>query len=198
MKIDITITDNATGPLQGLRKGIVQRGPMHARIAAEAEEFIKAHGAGISASEHRSANRLGAKPTGHLARAYQAIESGSDDSSAFLRVPRASRLRAAFGDYVVRPGSGKKYLTVAVHPEAYGRRAGEFRDLFFVRLGPRQTPALARKAGTGMEVMYWLTRSATIKQDRGLIPFEGLASAAQDAAEAYLDALMKPGTANLT
>ena len=193
--IEIDATDADMPTLRRLRTALAERGSLHARLAGDAEKFVKVRGAVTSRTEHRIANRLGAKPTQHLAKAYQAIESASNSEAAILRVPRASRLRAAFGDYVVRPGSGKKYLTVPVHPDAYGRRAGEFDDLFFVQVGPRMTAALARKlsTGEGFEIMYWLTKSTRVREDPGLIPFEDVAAQMEDSTRLFYDEIMRDG-----
>lgn len=196
--VRVQIDDQATAPmLMRLTSGLRNRGALHARIAVEAQRFLKDAGVRISKNQHRTAEMLGAKPTRHLEKAYAAIESESSEAAAVIRVPRASRLRAAFGDYVVRPGSGKRYLTIPVHKDAYGRRAGEFPDLFFVRVGPRQTPALARKVSTGegMEVMFFLTKAAKIRHAPELIPFDLLGQQAADAVEAYVDSLLGGGEA---
>jgi len=184
-------TTAATAVIDRLRGGLSRRREMNGKIAADLEGFVKAYGRRISPNRHRTAERLGARPTNHLFRAYAAIESASDDESAILRVPRASRLRAAFGEYVVTPQGGKKYLTIPAHPDAYGRRAGEFDDLVFARIGPRMTPALIRetRTGEGFEVMFFLTRKATIKEDRTLLPFDELADEAADSIDEYLDTL---------
>jgi hypothetical protein len=82
-----------------------------ARIAGDAEIFLKKAGKQIAATQHRTANTLGATPTGHLGEAYEGIESSSGADKIELLIPGASRLRAAFGSYVVRP-KNSKYLTI--------------------------------------------------------------------------------------
>lgn len=194
--LQIDIRDAARPMLARIRTGLKNSGRLHAKLAADAEAYIRRTGAEKSKSQHRTANTLGAKPTGHLAKAFAAIEGISTNDQAILRVPRASRLRAAFGDYVLRPGSGKKYLTIPAHPEAYGKRAGEFDDLFFVRVGPRQTPALARTSPNKdtAEVMYFLTKAAKIPHDPTLIRFDLLAKEASDSVEQFIDDIIREGT----
>ena len=70
---------------------------------------------------------------------------------ADVLVPGASRLRAAFGPYTLDTptATGKQAYTIPVSGDAYGHRAGEFTDLFPVRLGPQKTPFLARDLGRG-------------------------------------------------
>lgn len=193
LNISLTISADAAAALQRLRGGLADRAQLHARIAGSAERMVKRYGRETAGSQHRTATRLGAAPTRHLEKAYNDIESKSDGSGAFLLVPRASRLRAAFGDYIVSPGSGKKYLTIPANAAAYGRRAREFEDLVFMRVGPRMTPVLARKTEGGMEIMYFLTKSARIKQDRDLIPFDLIVPDAEDVTLKYAHELMQGG-----
>lgn len=189
--MSVTLTINLTGDaaerLQRLRGGLAGRAKLHARLAATTEAWLKDYGRATAADQHATADRLGAAPTRHLERAYASVESKASESAAILLIPRASRLRAAFGDYILRPGSGKKYLTIPVCAAAYGKRAGEFSDLVFVRVGPRQTPALARseKGAGGLTIYYWLVKATRIHADRNLIPTELLLDEASDAASAY-------------
>ena len=188
VRVEISVSGFRSEQMDILTHGLKDKRELHARIAGEAEAFVKTRGVATAANEHRSARRLGARPTGHLERAYQGIEGQSDGEAATLLVPRASRLRAAFGAYTLTPKSGSKYLTIPVAAESYGRRAREFEDLTFLRVGPRQTAILARTAADGsLETMYVLVKKADIPEDRSLIPFDDLAATARDSAEAYLD-----------
>lgn len=193
IQISVKADADASGAmLLRMASGLKNRGALHARLAVGGEAFLKEAGLRISKNNHQTAEMLGAKPTRHLEKAYQSIESGSSDAAAVIRIPRASRLRAAFGDYVVRPGSGKKFLTIPVHKDAYGRRAREFDDLFFATVGPRMTPVLARKSSSGgMETMYLLTKAAKIKHAPDLIPWDLLEDELRELVEEHLDDLMK-------
>lgn len=187
MNITIDTSDLASPLLANLRRKLTDKTGLHARMAGEAERFVKTRGMATAAGEHRSANRLGAAPTGHLEKAYQQIESQSGADAASLLVPRASRLRAAFGAYVVRPGAGKTYLTIPVAAAAYGKRAGEIEGLEFMRVGPNKTPILAKPDGKDRITTYFiLVKKADIAEDAGLIPFPELYQQAADAAELYL------------
>ena len=184
MSVNLTIelTGDVSASLQRLRTGIADRSQLNARVAGAAENWIKDYGRATTPDQHATATRLGATPTKHLERAYASIESKSDAAAAYLLVPRASRLRAAFSDYVVRPGSGKKFLTIPACAAAYGKRTGEFPGLVFVLAGKKLTPALAMKSGDTVTIYYWLVKSATIHQDRKLIPFDQLLEDAADVA----------------
>lgn len=211
MSLRVTLSVNSLQYLDRIAGSVEQRIELHTRIAADAEIFVKARGKETAAKEHRTANRLGAVPTGHLSDAYEGIEGRAGAEKAELLVPSATRLRAAFGTYVLTPKNAK-FLTIPVHREAYGKRAREIEDLFALRTGPKKTLVLARRVDTGLspsrqvagrarptvrrrqrsftggvEVMYVLVKSATIPGDETLIPFEDLAAEARVSAEAYLD-----------
>ena len=191
--IQIDVSNLDTG-LPGLTAALTDRRAMHAKIAEDAEKFTKDFGARKAAGEHRTAGALGARPTGHLERAYAGIQQESDDTEARLLVPRASRLRAAFGAYELKPR--KRYLTIPVARDSYGRRAGEFDDLTFLRVGPRKTAILARKDSSGnLQTMYLLVTSARIPADESLLPFDQLGAVARDSAEEHLDNIIREGLA---
>ena len=43
------------------------------------------------------------------------------------------------------------------------------------------------------EVAYWLRRSVTIKQDRGLLPFDAIGPDARDTTAKYLKTILRKG-----
>jgi hypothetical protein len=192
MSINVEIIYDGANELTFLTEALANKPAMHERIAREALLFVREFGAKKSQTEHRTANMLGANPTGHLARAYAGIEAAHDATSARLLVPRASRLRAAFGAYTLKPQKSQ-YLTLPIHKDAYGRRAREFEDLDFARMGGAdsgtgsQAFLLRRNDDGSVDFMYFLTKSANIKEDASLIPFEQIYNEAGRAVEAYLD-----------
>jgi hypothetical protein len=206
MQIKVSVSNDVL--LDELGNVLSDRRGLYARLAGDAEAFMRRVGPGIAAQNHRTADTLGARRTGHLENAYAAIEGDSDNDEARLWVPRASRLRAAFGAYRLTPVNGSRYLTLPVHPDAYGRRARELRDLFFMRVGPAGVPVLARRAEgrqqeglkrrtyqrrkararyTVAEILYVLATSVDIPAQPGLIPFDELTETIGISAEAYLD-----------
>ena len=187
MSIHLEITYDNADQLAFLTEALDNKEAMHQRIARDALLFVKEFGAQKSTTEHRTAITLGARETGHLAKAYEGIEAANDAGSARLLVPRSSRLRAAFGSYSLRPVRSK-YLTLPVNADAYGRRAGEFDNLFPVRVGPKKSLVLARQVeGGGLETMYFLTTGVDIPEDASLIPFQEIYDRAGDSVEAILD-----------
>jgi hypothetical protein len=192
IRVQLEVSGYTGAELAAAAGALADGAAMHNSIATNAEAFVKKYGVDVASKQHRTANRLGATPTGHLSQAYAGIESVSDASSAALLVPRASRLRAAFGQYVLTPGAGKTYLTIPVAAEAYGKRAGEFTDLEYMRVGPKKTPILARPNADGrITTLYVLVKNATIPEDQNLIPFPELEAEARDSVEEYIDKALK-------
>lgn len=192
--LNIEVTGKGARMALLVSETIQDKAGLHERIAADALMFVKELGASKSEGEHRTADRLGGKRTGHLERAFRGIEAENDESSARLLVPGASRLRAAFGAYTLTP-KNSKYLTLPISAEAYGRRAGEFEDLFPIT-SKKGNLLLVRKAeGGGIEPMYFLTTSVDIPEDSTLIPFEEIYEGAADSVEAFIDDALKGGLA---
>ena len=178
--------------LQELRNALARRGPMHAVMAVRGKTFTQDYLRGLN--RHRTAERLGATPGGHHQKAAAAVEAASDDGQAVIRIPRRTGLGRAFGDVVLRPGSGRTYLTIPAHAKTYGRSVRDFpEDSFrFVPLGRFRALVWAAGPDKG-EVAYWLKREVTQKQDRTLLPSdEGYAGVARRAAIEYLTSLLHP------
>ena len=184
----IQLTVITTGPDQAASAAARLANPsgMHAAMAAASETFLKKFGRGTAPNHHITAKKLGATPTGHLEKAYSRIESSSNASSASLWIPGASRLRAAFGPYTVRPTGTRKYLTIPMTAEAYGKRAAEIPDVKPVRMVEKKALFLAKEIGGKEKPYYLLVKEATIPEDAGLIPFNDLYAEAAGAAEKYL------------
>jgi hypothetical protein len=194
IRFEVT-TSGDPAVLKRIQDGLSNRARLHARIADAAENFSKDYVQKLHSrdEEHETANRLGAKRTGEFLRISKAIESESNESAAVLRFPRASRIRAAFGGYTVRPVK-VKYLTIPAHRLTYGMRAREFDNLEFRFLGRHKALVFSSGPETG-KVAYWLTKERTIKEDRGLLPFPQYPKLASRVAVAYVQELTQGGAA---
>lgn len=165
--------DSATAArlLQDVRAAGANLSPLHARIAGQAGNLTARHLRGIAPSRHRTAERLGAKPTHHLPRASRRIETTSNSEWAEVRAPADTGLGRAFHDLNLAPKKIGGFLTIPVNAKAYGKRAREFPNLVCFPLGPRKTLVLATKVENGIgEVYYVLVKRARIPQDRTLLP----------------------------
>jgi hypothetical protein len=189
--IAITAQDNITPRLQALLGGLRDRTRLHGmmgrQVAATTRDYLR----GLAATRHATARRLGATPTGHLARAAESVTSTADnvDATVTITSPGISRARR---DITITPRRGK-YLTIPAHPRTYGKRAGEFDDLKFIPF--RRTPALAWVEGTGRNrrttIAYWLKNSITQRQDSTLLPSAALITqSATEGAKDYLRRLI--------
>lgn len=175
LSLDVTVTgfDHFAEELQRYRNAIADLRPLHAKMAVDATEFTRDYLRGLD--RHKSAESLGAKPTGFRAKNAQALEADSDDEAAIIRVPRSTGLGRAFHDVVITPGSGRTYLTIPGCAETYGKHVRDFpADTFAFTIMAGRYPVLVwREAGgnhRGWTLAYWLRRSVTQKQDRTLLP----------------------------
>lgn len=196
LQIGITLTgaSEAEMTMQAKRNALARRGPMHARMAVRCQQFTQDYLRKLN--RHRSAQRLGGKPTGHHQKAAASVKAAHDEDSAMIRIPRLTGLGRAFGDVVLRPGSGKTYVTIADHPKTYGKSVRDFPEdtfRFAILLAHRPFPVLLFADGPHKgEVGYWLRREVRQKQDRTLLPSdEGYAGVARQAAMEYLNSLLE-------
>ena len=175
--------------LQQLRNALARRGPMHARMAVYGQRITQKHLR--DDNSHRSADRLGASPTGFRNQNAAAVEAQSDDNEARVVIPRRTGLGRAFAEVLIRPGSGRTYLTIPAHQTTYGKSVRDFPDgtfRFAIIRSFRTFPAQVFADGPYQgEVGFWLKREVRQKQDRTLLPpDEEYASAARGGAVDYL------------
>jgi hypothetical protein len=175
ISVEVDGTAQFAQEMQRFRNALADRRPLHAQMAVAAGDFTRDYLR--SDSRHATAQRLGGKPTGFRAKNAAAVEAFSDESAASIRIPRSTGLGRAFGELVIRHGSGKTYLTIPAHQETYGKSVRDFpADSFHfaVLTSIITSPCLmwskdggAHKAG---EVAYWLRREVKQTQDRTLLP----------------------------
>lgn len=177
LEIEVRGIDDAEFRLQAVRRALANREPLHAKMATTATQFTRDYL--ISDTDHKTAQRLGATPTGFRAKNARALQPDWNEESAIIRIPRSTGLARAFGDVVIEPKSGRKYLTIPDHAETYGRAVRDFPEgtfAFAIYQGARPSPALVFADDSGRhkkgEVGYWLRKKVVQKQDRTLLPFE--------------------------
>jgi hypothetical protein len=192
IKITLAGVGQVNADLQALRNGLARRGPMHARMAVYGKRITQQHLR--DDTSHKTAQRLGASPSGFRNKNAAAVEGQSDDTEARIVIPRRTGLGRAFGDVVIRPGSGRKYLTLPAHAKTYGKSVRDFPEgTFKFAVIKSWRVFLAQVFADGPhkgEVGYWLRREVKQKQDRTLLPpDEEYASAARGAAIDYFNQL---------
>lgn len=122
-------------------------------------------------------NKLGGKRShfyGQVRRSVQQPQLYGGDG-VMVSINHVGIAQRYFGGVIVagQNGSGKKFLTLPVHPEAYNRRAGEVGDLepifFNDNYGILAKPNDESKNGIG-EVYYRLVRRVNQKPDPTVLP----------------------------
>lgn len=203
LSVDITGMAEALGEVQRLRDAITNRGPMHAAIAGTLLPFTQEYV--VKNATHKNADRLGAQRTGFRDKAADTLGSGSDDEFAFVSIPRVTGLGRAFYDVTIRPGSGRKYLTIPECAETYGHVARDFGKDAFKFSFSAELPdgsfvtALVWTESSGKhekgDVAYSLWTEIGIKQDRTLLPRdEDFERVGRETAQAYLAYILKGET----
>ncbi|MCL2103455.1 MAG: hypothetical protein FWH21_00130 [Kiritimatiellaeota bacterium] len=132
-------------------------------------KLVTAHLRLTARTHHKTAQRLGAEPTGHLREAEKSVAVGSRGFDAHV-VIRSPGFRRVFGAFTVRPVIAKA-LTIPVHAISYGKRVAQLRAEGRVIFRPKGADYLAYSPGPGQVVpLYILAKSVLIPQDRSLLP----------------------------
>jgi hypothetical protein len=183
--INIEVTDKATPILAELHRELTDRTGLHKYIGAAAEAGTRLHIRKAALARHATANKLGAKPTGYLTKRAELVEGRGNAKEAEITVTGAI-FKRTFGPVTVRPVA-KKMLAIPMRAEAYGKRPGEFGDLFLFK-SKQGRLFLARQAGEGkLHFLFLLKASVVLPQDRGLLPSdEQFGQLAELAARGYL------------
>ena len=185
LKIDIAVSDKATPVLADLHRELTDRTGLHKYIGAAAEAGTRLHIRSAATQRHTTAGKLGAKPTGYLTKRAELVEGTGNAEQAEITVTGAI-FKRVFGPVTVRPVA-KKMLAIPMRAEAYGKRPGEFDDLFVYR-SKQGRLFLAKQIAPGRLQFYFLLKaSVVLPQDRGLLPSEAqFGQLAELAARGYL------------
>lgn len=140
-------------------------------VAANIEELTRKHISTAAQTRHKTAARLGATPTQYLLNKAASVEAIGAPGRVLLSVS-GDIFKRTFSPVTVSAVNAKM-LTIPVAAESYGKRAGEFVDLFVYKSKGGTGPAfLARRDGKTMKFLFLLKRSVVLPQDRGLLPGE--------------------------
>ena len=126
-------------------------------------------------TKHGSAHALGARPTGHYEKGAAAITMSADQSGAEVRVPIPG-LKRAWEDMPIRPGPGKRALTLPRAAVAYGRTVAEVRALGWTVFKPKGTNWLMGTKGgdkATLTLLYTLVGGVVQRRDPSLLPPQG-------------------------
>jgi hypothetical protein len=125
-------------------------------------------------TKHTSAHMLGARPTGHYEKGAAAITMTADQSGAEVRIPIPG-LRRAWEDVEIRPGPGKRALTLPRAAIAYGRTVAEVRALGWTVFRPKGTNWLmgSHEGDKSATLLYTLVGGVVQRRDPSLLPAQG-------------------------
>jgi hypothetical protein len=139
------------------------------QVAGGIEELTRSHIATAAATRHTTAQRLGATPTNYLLNKASSVEALGTPGSVLLTVS-GDIFKRTFQPVTVTAVNAKM-LTIPWSAEAYGKRAGEFSNLFvYVSKKGDGQAFLAQRDGKTMKFLFLLKRSVVLPQDRGLLP----------------------------
>lgn len=182
INLDIEITADAS-VLRQIVRYLEDMTRLHEMMGERVENLMRRYLAQIATERHKTADALGATPTGILSRAAESPESRGTREAAVITLRPAEILARAFHDVEIVPRAGKQWLTIPINKETYGKRAGEFDDLFFIYNSESNTGLLARRAANANLIpMFLLVRKVTQKQDRTLLPSDEAILAEMEAA----------------
>lgn len=212
--IDVSGDAEVLRLMERLRSHLADRTELHKSVGSHAEILTAQHLSVLAGTRHATADRLGASPSGHLARAAESVTSEGTDAAALVSVTSPG-IRRAFGDVTIKPKSGK-YLTIPATAEAYNRRARSFNDLRIAIFGGKlalvqaEQSSLADRSRSGFSyenrapmqsagrapIYYWLKDKVTQKQDRSLLPSDAeYSTAAVMGIKAYIRLLRAAASA---
>lgn len=190
MILSIDITVSKAPKLRALLKTLdpSESTAFFTSLADDFEILTSEHITRASATRHKTATRLGAKPSNYLARAATSVESRGSIGLISLTL-QGDIFKRAFGDVEVK--ATDKLLTIPISAAAYNRRAKEFPGLFRIK-SKKGNHLLVRSTGEGkdkgIEPLFELKQQVTLPQDRGLLPTEAqYLKAAEQAARLHVE-----------
>ena len=174
--------------LGALRMDNAHRTPLLETATRSVQIAVSRHIERLGATRHRSAAALGAEPTGHYERAAADVTSEVNGDVGVVTIPIAGISRA-FHEVTIRPGAGKKALTIPIAAEAYGTTVQEMVSAGWNIFRPKGSKALfGRRDGViGALPLFALVAVVRQPQDRSLLPTDDeLGEAAEDGAQMYI------------
>lgn len=179
MQPNVTVSvDSKTPALKALLAALSPAGrkALHSRSVTRLHKLIKTHLIGLAASRHDTATRLGATPTGHLAKAAERMTRTHDSEGGAVNI-FSPGFKRVFESFTVFPRVAKA-LTIPVNPLSYGKRVYEVQPLVgYGIFRPKGANILAYNDGGNLVPLYVLVKRAFIKQDRSLLPDDSLLQA---------------------
>lgn len=166
--------------------GMSVRHAGYSAAAAAVGELTRRHLIRLDSWKHRSAEKLGAQPTGILSKAAGKVSETATDQFGEVSITSPA-VRRAFHDVEIRPKNWD-FLTIPASREAYGKRASVLASLGWQLFRPGKKRILMGKLGDDApKVLYYLATSVHQRQDRSLLPSDReISSAAANAMMAII------------
>lgn len=98
---------------------------------------VRAHITEAARTRHKTADALGAEPTGYLERAANAIEPVADGAQAGFAITQSAEIFSRFEDAVPITVQRRKWLTIPIDKRTYGKSPLNFPGMLdFVEIEP--------------------------------------------------------------
>jgi hypothetical protein len=122
MSLRIDISDKATPVLHKIHATLADRADFNENLGARVEQMCKDYVQQDTEGRHKSANALGAAPTGFLGGAVEGIVSKSDAYGATVEFHHLWFARVGQDVDIAAADYGHKVFTIPVDAESYGHR----------------------------------------------------------------------------
>lgn len=176
MRLNVTFQSNyvADAVMGALRPE--SRARLYAFAGRAVMNQVQRHIRSYMRSKHTTAHMLGARPTGHYEdKGAAAISMSADATGAEVRIPIPGIARA-WNDITIRPGPGKKALTLPKAAVSYGRTVAEVRAIGWKVFRPKGTNWLMGTKGDDkatLTLLYTLVGGVVQRRDPSLLPPQG-------------------------
>lgn len=188
MSVTVSITDTATPMLERIGKEVRDPRSLLAVIGRAGANRLKKH---FRAKDSAEPNKMGGRRTHFWNRVA---------SSVFVKPPEAAFVSIGVGHVAIRQkflggtitAKRRKFLTIPLVPEAYGRTARTYAretgNKLFRFNSKSGNKFFAERAGGGLRLVYLLRQSVIQKPAPGVLPDDASFSAAvMFAAQQYLE-----------
>lgn len=186
MRFNVTVQSNyvADAVMRVLRPE--SRAAIYSSAGRAVMNQVQRHIRSYMRTKHTTAHMLGARPTGNYEKGAAAITMSADSSGAEVRIPIPG-LRRAWEDVTIRPGPGKRALTLPRAAIAYGRRVENVRALGWKVFRPKGTDWLmgTKDGDETPTLLYVLVGGVVQRRDPSLLPSQG------EIARTGLDAVLR-------
>ena len=142
---------------------------LHSVAGTAVQEAARTHLLRYARSHHKTAYRLGARPTGVLSRAASAVGMQATPAAAEISIA-APGIARALRPLHIRP-KRRKALTIPIAADSYGRKVDELRAKYRIfRVGRILIGKHHGEGDAAPTPLYALSRGVTIPMEPGLLP----------------------------